>query len=262
MNTRFVYCDETGDDGRNTKSSDIFVLTSLYMSSESWNENYLKIKEFRKNWREQYGIPVKEEMHTKQFLTDKDPYRNYHWTNEQKLKMLEEFTLLIASLDVKIINTVIDKTKIKTDDYNVLENALTYSVQRIENDSAGNWNYIIISDQGRISPMRKTARAIRAYNPIQSRFGGIVNKPIKYLLEDVLEKDSKESYFIQLCDFVSYFVHLYYTVNNLKKRKPIRVSRLINDVFVERVLVTLKKSDVLNLKANSANKYGLVIYPK
>ena len=200
MNTRFVYCDETGDDGKNTLSSDIFVLTSIYMPSESWNENYKKIKEFRGTWREKYGIHVTEEMHTKQFLADKDPFRKYCWSLEQKQQMLKEFTLLIASLDIMIINTIIDKTKITTEEYSVLENALTYSIQRIENDSAGNWNYIIISDKGRISPMRKTARAIRAYNPIHSQFGGMINKPIKYLLEDVLEKDSKESYYIQICD--------------------------------------------------------------
>ena len=262
MNTRFVYCDETGDDGKNTLSSDIFVLTSIYMPSEAWNENYKRIKDLRKDWKDKYGLHVTEEMHTKQFLTDKDPFRNYGWTIEQKQEMLKEFTLLIASLDIRIINTIIDKTKITTDEYNVLENALTYSVQRIENDSAGNWNYIIISDKGRISPMRKTARAIRAYNPIHSQFGGMINKPIKYLLEDVLEKDSKESYYIQICDFVSYFVHLFYTVNYLKKEKPKRVSRLIDDVFVGRVMATLKDAGVLNLKANSSNEYGLVIYPK
>lgn len=105
-------------------------------------------------------------------------------------------------------------------------------------------------------------RAIRAYNPIHSQFGGMINKPIKYLLEDVLEKDSKESYYIQICDFVSYFVHLYYSVYYLKKDKPKRVSRLIDDRFVGSVMATLKASGVLNLKANSANEYGLVIYPK
>ena len=36
--------------------------------------------------------------------------------------------------------------------------------------------------------MRKTARAIRAFNPIHSQFGGYVNKPIRYLIEDIMEK--------------------------------------------------------------------------
>ena len=232
------------------------------MPSESWNENYKRIKEFRKTWKEKYGIYVTEEMHTKQFLTDKDPFRKYGWSIEQKQQMLKEFTVFISSLDIVIINTIIDKTKITIDEYNVLENALTYSIQRIENDSAGNWNYIIISDKGRISPMRKTARAIRAYNPIHSQFGGMINKPIKYLLEDVLEKDSKESYFIQICDFVSYFVHLYYMIKCLKKEMPQRAGKLIDEKFVGSVMATLKEAGVLNLKANSSNEYGLVIYPK
>ena len=105
-------------------------------------------------------------MHTKHFLCDKDPYRKYNWNKEQKQKILVEFTLAISKLDAKFINVMIDKRKIKKSDYKVLENALTYNIQRIENDSNGKWNYIIITDKGRISPMRKTARSIRAYNPI------------------------------------------------------------------------------------------------
>ena len=105
---------------------------------------------------------------------------------------------------------MIDKRKIKRSDYKVLENALTYNIQRIENDSAGKLNYIIITDKGRISPMRKNARSIRAYNPIHSKFSlQIKNQPIHSLIEDILEKDSNESHFIQVCDFVSYFTHLY-----------------------------------------------------
>lgn len=261
MNTRFVYYDETGDDGKNTLSSDIFVLTGIYMPSDSWNDNFRRVKEFRAEWKNKYGFPIKEEIHTKQFLTDKDPYRKYGWSIEQRQEMLKEYSKLIASLDIQIINTVIDKTKISTEDYDVLKHALTYSIQRIENDSAGNWNYIIITDQGRISPMRKTARAIRTYNPIKSQFGGVINKPIKYLLEDILEKDSKESYFIQICDFVSYFVHLYYSNKYLHKVLPKRILNVIDSIFVERVLATLKSTEVLNLKAGKG-EYGLVIYPK
>ena len=109
--------------------------------------------------------------------------------------------------------------------------------------------------------MRKTARAIRAYNPIQSQFGGYVNKPIKNLLEDILEKDSQESYFIQACDFVSYFVHLYYKTRYKKEALPKRVANLIDYSFVGSVMATFKNNETFNLKASS-EKYGLVIYPK
>lgn len=48
----------------------------------------------------------------------------------------------------------------------------------------------------------------------------------------------------------------------MKEELPKRVANVIDDGFVKRVLVTLKKSGRLNLKANEANPYGLVIYPK
>ncbi len=261
MNTRIVYCDETGDDGLNTSSSEVFILTSIYMPSNSWNDNYETIKRFRKSLRSEYGFHVGQEMHTKHFLSDKNPYRSYQWTPEQKRDILKQYTLMISSLNLVSVNVIIDKTRISTSDYSVLENALTYNIQRIENDSNGEWNYLLITDKGRLPPMRKTARAIRSFNPIHSQFGGYINKPIKGMIEDVLEKDSSESHYIQICDFISYFVHLYYLTRYKNKSLPNRVGRLIDADFVGRVMATLSKNDIFNKKA-SKEKYGLVIYPR
>lgn len=261
METQIVYCDETGDDGLNTKSSNTFILTSIYMPASKWRNNYDKIKLSRQQLKKEYGFHVSQEMHTKHFLTDKNPYRAYNWSNEQKIDILKKYTLLIASLDMSVVNVIIDKTRITIDNYPVLEKALTYNIQRIENDSNGNWNFLIITDEGRVSPMRKTARAIRAYNPIQSQFGGYINKPIRGMIEDVLDKDSKESHFIQICDFISYFVHLYYLTRYENRELPNRIARLISKEFVGSVMATLQEHEVLNLKASS-ERYGLVIYPR
>lgn len=262
ISTRIVYCDETGDDGLNISSSSAFILTSLYMPAESWQTNYDSIIKLRKYLKNTYGFHIKEEMHTKNFLTDKNPYRKYKWTDDQKKTILQEFTKAISDLDISIVNVIIDKTKITSPPYPILENALKYNIQRIENTSAGQWNYLIITDQGRIAPMRTTARAIRAYNPIPSKYSGKINKPINYLIEDIMEKDSKESYFIQICDFVSYFVHLYFKTRHKKESLPSRVGRLIDYKFVGQVMATLSNhgAGVLNELASS-NKYGLVIYP-
>ena len=261
METQIVYCDETGDDGLNTSSSQAFILTSIYMPSSEWKDNYEAVKKFRKQLKEDYGFHINQEMHTKHFLTDKDPYRSYKWTKEQRVEILKKFTLMISSLNMSIVNTIIDKTAIDVPDYPILRNALTYNIQRIENDSNGSWNFLLISDKGRIAPMRKTARTIRAYNPIQSQFGGVINKPIRNMIEDVMEKDSKESHFIQICDFISYFVHLYYLTHHKHKPLPNRVANLIDTSFVGSVMATLSAGGVLNEKASS-QKYGLVIYPK
>lgn len=263
MNTYIAYFDETGDDGIATTSSDHFILTSLYMPAESWQQNFNLVRSLRKELRDKYGFHVMEEMHTKHFLTDKNPYRNYRWSKEIKQEIIKAFTLTIAEMDLKIVNVIIDKRKFKDGNYRILENALKYNIQRIENDSEGIWNYLIITDEGRIAPMRKTARAIRSYNPIQSKYSyGFMNQPITNMIEDILEKNSSESYFIQICDFVSFFVHLYFLTEIRKVSLPNRVANVIDDNFVKRVMATLKTSGRINLKANESNQYGLVIYPK
>ena len=264
MLTQIAYFDETGDDGIVATSSEIFVLTSLYMATDDWQSNFDAMRACRRSLKEQFGFHMSEEMHTKHFLTDKGLYRPYGWSAEQKRAILIEYTKAIASMKAKSINVVIDKTKVvHKETYNVLENALTYNIQRIENDSHHEWNYLIITDPGRLAPMRKTARQIRAFNPIPSQFGrGTRNQPVHGLIEDILEKDSKESYFVQACDYISYFIHLYYKINYQHGDLPNRVARIIDKEFVLRVMATLKDRGLLNMDAAKGNSYGLVIYPK
>lgn len=261
QDTYIVYFDETGDDGVTTASSDTFILTSIYMNSSQWQNNFNLFRACRDELKRDFGFHISEELHTKHLLSNKDPYRKYEWTTEQKQEIIRRITKCISQLDIRVVNVIIDKTKFKDDKYKVLENALKYNIQRIENDSKGLWNYLIITDKGRLAPMRKTARAIRAYNPIQSKYSRTYsNLPIKNLIEDILEKDSKESYFIQICDFVSYFVHLYYKTEYKKQPLPNRVGGTVDENYIKRVMATLKP--VLNLDATHANRYGLVIYPK
>lgn len=262
METYIVYFDETGDDGANTLSSKEFVLTSVYLPIGSWQDNFDTIRGFRKELKEKYGLHINEEIHTKHLVRDKGMYRAYGWNNDQRRQLLIDITKIVASLDIHVINVVIDKEMIKSEEYPVLRNALTYNIQRIENDSGGKWHYLIITDEGRLAPMRRTAREIRAYNPIQSHFGGYHNVPIKGLVEDIMSKESTESYFIQICDFISFFADLYYRVADKKESLPKRVERVVDESFIRSVMATFKAGKILNLKASGTHPFGFVIYPK
>lgn len=261
--TYLVYCDESGDDGNNTSSSDAFLLTTITMSSNDWHDNYEILRGLRKDLRNKYGIHIKEEMHTKHFVCDKDPYRKYNLTVEQRKDVLINYIKTVASLKIQVMNVLIDKEKIKSPTYDVLGNSLKYSIQRIENTSSNKWNYIFITDRGRLQPMRRTARAMQVYNPIQSHFNNeSFNQPIKNMIEDILDKDSKESVFIQVCDFISYFFYAYYKL--IEKQEPLskRASKIIDKNFLTRTMATFKVGGILNSKATSDNNIGLVVYPK
>ena len=236
-------------------------MTSVYLDINHWQDTFNDIRAFRKELKEKYGLHITEEIHTKHLVRDKGMYRPYGWSDEQRRQLLIDLTMCISNLEIKAVNVIIDKESIKTPDYPVLKNALTYNIQRIENDSAGKWHYIIITDEGRLAPMRKTAREIRAYNPIHSHFGGYQNVPIKGLIEDIMSKESTESYFIQICDFISFFTDLYYRVVDKNEQLPRRVERIVDERFIKRIMATFRKGGILNLKASSKHPFGYVIYP-
>ena len=263
METNIVYYDESGDDGVIGSDSKTFILTCIYMPSKSWQANFDVMKNMKKGLKDEFGFKFTQEMHTKNFLRDKDPYRSYNWSIEQKRKILLKYLNAICSLNIQIINVIIDKEKLIKKDLDVLEKALTFSVQRIENTSSGEWNYIIFADEGRIDHMVTTARAIRRHNTIQSHFAnGYYDAPIANMIENVLKKESSTSYFIQVSDFISYFVHLYYEYVIPNKEIPKRIKNIISEDEIKRVVECFKRYGKLNLKASPGNEFGFVVFPK
>jgi hypothetical protein len=260
----FSYFDESGDDGYPVYSSELFVLSSIYFHYSVWKKNYEAIRLFRQNLKKQWNFPVKLEFHTKEFLADKNPYHGMY-TPDQRRTILFEYCQFVESLDFKIISVVIDKKKIQRPKYAVLQKALTYNIQRIENDLGlpeHDGQFLIITDEGRVKKMRETTRAIQRINFIPSQFSLLpYRKEIARLIEDPLPKPSSESYFIQIADMVSFLVGLYARENLCDPKQP----------WGNRVSAVLTKGDEISLleilKARfnpraSKNTYGIVYYPK
>jgi hypothetical protein len=259
------YFDESGDDGFPNYSSELFVLSSLYMPYFHWQDNYNTVHAFRKFLKASYGMPVKQEFHTKEFIAGKHPY-NGQYDFKQRKEILTHFCKMLPTLKVKCISVVIDKTKIKRTAYSVLENALTYNVQRIENDLNKNHKaekFMIITDEGRVGKMRNVTRKIQQINYIPSIYNpDPYRKEIKNLIEDPLPKTSDQSHFIQLADVLSFVVSLY-AKRNLCEPKiewAARVKTVLN--YGDEVLLMDAIKGALNTRASQSNPYGIVYYPK
>ena len=111
--------------------------------------------------------------------------------------------------------------------------------------------------------MRRISRMIRVYNPIPSLYNSNnYNSPIKNMIEDIFEKESKDSYFIQIADTISYIIHLYFITCICNQDLPNRVKELLSKDDIINYLDMLKEKGILNIKASTNNNYGIVIYPK
>lgn len=259
-----AYFDESGDDGFPSFSSPLFALSASYLHYLNWRPVFEQILEFRRQLKTDTGLPVKVELHAKYFLLNKNPYRAFGFADSDRVRVISAFCDLIASLDLKFVNVVIVKPRILMKEYNVLDWALKMSIQRIENDLDPGRNptarFLMITDEGRVGKMRATARRMQRVNFIPSKFGGgTYRREIQSLVEDPLPKNSKDSYFIQLCDLVAFVVYLHSIVTTGIATFSNRLSAVVAPAQVISWMEQLKPS--FNLLASGANPYGIVVHP-
>jgi hypothetical protein len=261
---QIAYFDESGDDGFPRYSSPLFVLSAVYLHYLNWQPGFERLRDFRRSLKTAHNLPVKWELHTRDFALNKKPYLGLNMSDADRVAILDEYCDLVGNLDLKIINVVIVKPHIANPKYQVLDTALKYSVQRIENDLDPAQNpqsrFLIITDPGRVGKMRSTTRRVQRINYIPSKFGqGSYRREIRSLIEDPLEKESKESYFIQVADLVAYVVFLYGTGIHLPGRTHGRLPALITSAKVRDWLDRMKPS--FNLRASSKDPYGIMFHP-
>ena len=235
------------------------------MHYQNWKTNYDTIQTFRKQLKADFNFPVKTEFHTKQFITDKNPYRQFNLSAADRKEILFLFYKCLNSVEFKCINVVINKRNIRAgSDYPVLSNALTYNVQRIENDLKRidpAHKFMIITDDGRVGKMRKITRRIQRINFIPSKYNPEPYRAeIRQLIEDPLPKQSSESVFIQMADMISYITYLYAARKYNKMDWPGRVLNVI-DYGDETALLKII-DERLNLEASPNDPFGVVHYPR
>lgn len=263
------YCDESGNDGmliKNGKRQEVtplFVLTTLYFHQEKWKAQYQNFYGFRRSLNKDYGFPVKMEFHTLPFLKNKFPYRDLNFSDDQRFDIFLQMLRFISTMEFSTINVAINKSKILSTENKIVEWGFGYSLQRIENaisELNPQEKFAIISDPGRIANMRAICRKMQKINFIPSMFSASsYRQEISMMIEDVLEKNSRESYFIQIADTISFvisqYLHFSLGVGTLPKRIPLRLDQKVIHDAIDLI------KPILNTKASSRNPYGIVIHP-
>ena len=195
-----AYLDESYDDQS-------FALSALVVPVPVWRETFELVKGWRRLLRKQYGIFVNKELHATTFVSGHGRVGHRVVPKGLRAHIFLDSMDMIAQLPIRIISgcwTVPGRADPNAHAFGRIQERLQTRCRKQD-------RYItIIADEGRAAELRKVSRRSTVHNPVGSRFGGWEdgaswkNIPNDRLIEDPMFRNSAESYFLQLVDFVAF----------------------------------------------------------
>jgi uncharacterized protein DUF3800 len=245
----FFYVDESYDQIK-------FVISAIRVAIEQWKGVLREIKGFRSNLRSNWGIKLKSELHAHSFVRHcSDGVSTRNLSIADRRKIFEQTIDFIAALPVEIINVCLPLqnfgNRSNEAHYQAVDrlfNRIQTNVSRLQPQS----HALVIFDKGKEQQITKLSRRLAVFNYIPSQFGtwsdGARAKNIATdrIIEDPVFRESRDSYFLQLADFVAFAL--------LKREVP--PSKFVQQWGYHTLFDKLRP--VLCLAASQYDRYGIV----
>lgn len=201
------YVDESYDQTK-------FVISSLRVDVSEWKDVLAGIKAFRVDLRNTHGVKLKSELHAQTFVRHcSDGISSRMLSISERRVIFEQCIDFIATLPIQIINICLPLQKFggRSNEAHFqavdrLFNRIQTNITRLQPPS----HAVIIFDKGKEQQITKLSRRLSAFNYIPSQFGawlgGAKAKNIltDRIIEDPVFRESHDSYFLQLIDFVAF----------------------------------------------------------
>lgn len=205
-----MYVDESGDPGSVNGSSEYFILSGLILHYKSWYKKFDLLKRMRKYFKKKYGLSITSEIHAKE-LFRVSSLKIYKKINKaQRVRLLKEYAELIPKIfkDCWIINVCLHKKNFTPGtDFTLLAFSRLISQYNMFLSKTVHDEGIIISDEADERKIRTLLKKMRIYNPVQSHDSGkFYNAKITHVIEDIMHRNSTDSYFIQTVDVIAYLL--------------------------------------------------------
>lgn len=195
------YIDESYDANR-------FAMSAVIVPDHAWADCFQTIKSFRKGLKISDGVFVNKELHSTDFVAGRGQIAPGVISKHRRCEIFREVLDMVADLPgCALMNGCWEGAK-PHDAHRIALDRIVNRLQRrcVEGDD----QVILFIDRGRENEIRKTTRRMHVFNRIPSQYGqwgsGQLTKNITVdrILEDPIFKDSRESYFLQIADFVAF----------------------------------------------------------
>lgn len=203
----FAYFDESGDTGFDSSPTSTFALTALLVDDRRWLSALDQTVAFRRFLRDQFRIPTRAELKASWLVHNKGDIRPCGLTYQARMAAYAAAMRFQRKSGVfRTFTILIDKSKIANRPSDVREIAWRFAIQRLERfGRAEKENLHVIPDEGHGDFIVKKIRAMRRFSHVPSAYGtGALKRDATNIVEDASERNSRESYFVQLADLNAY----------------------------------------------------------
>lgn len=246
----FLYVDESGDcgayDPRNPdrSGSSYFIVSGILFHVSKWKGILETLKAFRKKIAREGFLPYDVEFHCAEMIS---PHTVKAFTSisvKQRWDLIREFSGVIGTnSSIKIISVVIDKEKTKLQPNEYLKECVTHLYKAYDEFlKKENTNGIVFFDRASEKVVNTHVRKLLGTGATGTME---VRDRIEWVVEDPIFKVSKDSFFIQAADVVTYTLK--------EKIFPIAARRKLN---ADRIFDN--KLSGISYRSTIANENGII----
>jgi hypothetical protein len=192
-----MYVDESGDPGISEGSSEHYILAALVIHHAEWEQHLLRLKQFRKQVQQLYGIGLHTEIHATDLIRIKKQETYKSITKKQRINILAAYANCLTEIfpTGSLITIHLDKASYcsnKTISEAAWQKLLIKYHEYLQQQQERG---MVIADEGNETTLRYLLRNLRR------------EKSLQYIVEDFSHRSSKSSYFIQTVDVIAFLLY-------------------------------------------------------
>jgi hypothetical protein len=207
-----AYLDESGDAGpAATAPTGYFVVACALVRADDWLDCLDSLKYWRSSLRASCGLSVRSEVKASAgFLRGGGPFKALSLDRPQRMQLYaDSLDYVASSMPVTVFAVAVDKVGAASRGWpDPRIPAWTFAFQRIQRFVADQGTRaLIFPDEGHDFLLKRVLRKGRRYHQIGGHFGNTLQLPMNRIVEDPNSRQSHESYFIQLADWLAFAAH-------------------------------------------------------
>ena len=208
-----AYFDESGDSGILNSPTRFFVLSCVMLHNKDWKATLDGLITMRRLIKERVGISPRPEIKSTDIRRGRGPLLPLRWSLTRRMEFFANLMRYQAAYlpQVTAFSIAIDKQPCAAKGRDPRATAWEFAFQRLQKfagDAKVDDGVMVFPDEGHGRFIKRLVRRMRRYNTVPKRWGqGYYSIPTDRIIEDPNDRQSHDSYFIQLADWNAFAAH-------------------------------------------------------